>query len=160
MKTSRFSDSQIIAILKQAEGGSPGSQNSAGNTASARYILQMAQQVRWHGCLPDWLDSKNSKTRTDGSRRCMPKSASRQRLFRRPCKKSGEAMLADADGATNRRERRQHPTWPAWHFPFSQTCYRYQAKQSAENVEIADLLIRLTHNQSQLGIRVVLSVSA
>ena len=32
-------------------------------------------------------------------------------------------------------------------FGISQTCYRYQAKQSAENVEIADHLIRLTHNQ-------------
>ena len=36
-------------------------------------------------------------------------------------------------------------------FGISQTCYRYQAKQSAENVEIADLLIRLTHNQRNWG---------
>ena len=28
----------------------------------------------------------------------------------------------------------------------SQACYRYQAKQSAENVEIADHRVRLTHN--------------
>lgn len=32
-------------------------------------------------------------------------------------------------------------------FGISQTCYRYQEKQSAENVVIADHLIRLTHNQ-------------
>ena len=36
-------------------------------------------------------------------------------------------------------------------FGISQTCFRYQAKQSAENVEIADLLIRLTHNQRNWG---------
>ena len=36
-------------------------------------------------------------------------------------------------------------------FSISQTCFRYQAKQSAENVEIADLLIRLTHNQRNWG---------
>jgi putative transposase len=36
-------------------------------------------------------------------------------------------------------------------FCISQTCYRYQAKHSAENVEIADLLIRLTHNQRNWG---------
>ena len=36
-------------------------------------------------------------------------------------------------------------------FCISQTCYRYQAKQSAENVEIADHLIRLTHNQRNWG---------
>lgn len=36
-------------------------------------------------------------------------------------------------------------------FGISQTCFRYQAKQSAENVEIADHLIRLTHNQRNWG---------
>jgi putative transposase len=36
-------------------------------------------------------------------------------------------------------------------FGISQTCYRYQKKQSAENVEIADHLIRLTHNQRNWG---------
>ena len=33
----------------------------------------------------------------------------------------------------------------------SQACYRYQAKQSAENVEIADHLVRLTHHQRNWG---------
>jgi putative transposase len=32
-------------------------------------------------------------------------------------------------------------------FGISQTCYRYQAKRSAENIEIADHLVRLTHRQ-------------
>ena len=36
-------------------------------------------------------------------------------------------------------------------FGISQTCYRYQAKQSAENVEIADHLLGLTHNQRNWG---------
>ena len=36
-------------------------------------------------------------------------------------------------------------------FGISQTCYRYQSKQSAENVEIADHLICLTHNQRNWG---------
>lgn len=35
-------------------------------------------------------------------------------------------------------------------FGISETCYRYQAKLSAENEEIADWLIRLTHNQRVL----------
>ena len=33
----------------------------------------------------------------------------------------------------------------------SESCYRHQAKNSAENEEIADLLIRLTHNQRNWG---------
>jgi len=36
-------------------------------------------------------------------------------------------------------------------FGISQTCYRYQAKLSDENAEIADWLIRLTHNQRNWG---------
>ena len=36
-------------------------------------------------------------------------------------------------------------------FSISETCYRYQAKLSEENELIADLLIRLTHNQKNWG---------
>lgn len=36
-------------------------------------------------------------------------------------------------------------------FAISETCYRYQAKLSSENAEIADWLIRLTHNQRNWG---------
>ena len=36
-------------------------------------------------------------------------------------------------------------------FAISETCYRYQAKLSNENAEIADWLIRLTHNQRNWG---------
>lgn len=36
-------------------------------------------------------------------------------------------------------------------FVISETCYRYQAKLSSENAEIADWLIRLTHNQRNWG---------
>jgi len=36
-------------------------------------------------------------------------------------------------------------------FMISETCYRYEAKGSAENERIADWLIRLTHNQKQWG---------
>lgn len=36
-------------------------------------------------------------------------------------------------------------------FGISETCYRYRAKCSAENAEIADHLIRLTHDQRNWG---------
>lgn len=36
-------------------------------------------------------------------------------------------------------------------FGISETCYRYCAKQSPENAEIADWLIRLTNNQRNWG---------
>ena len=36
-------------------------------------------------------------------------------------------------------------------FSISQTCYRYRARLSTENVLIADWLLRLTHNQRNWG---------
>ena len=45
-------------------------------------------------------------------------------------------------------------------FGISQTCYRYQAKLSSENSEIADWLIRLTANQRNQGFGPCFSVSA
>mgnify|MGYP006406080495 CR=1 FL=1 len=38
-----------------------------------------------------------------------------------------------------------------WLFSISQTCYRYQAKLSDENAQIADWLVRLTYNQKNWG---------
>jgi putative transposase len=36
-------------------------------------------------------------------------------------------------------------------FSVSESCYRYQARLSSENAEIADLLVRLTHNHGNWG---------
>ena len=36
-------------------------------------------------------------------------------------------------------------------FSVSETCYRYQPKLSDENAEVADWLVRLTHNQRNWG---------
>jgi len=36
-------------------------------------------------------------------------------------------------------------------FGVSETCYRYRARHRAENAEIADWLIKLTHNQRNWG---------
>ena len=52
MKTSRYSDSQILAILKQAEAGTP-VPAMPGTRHEQRDILQVACQVRRDGCLTD-----------------------------------------------------------------------------------------------------------
>jgi len=48
-------------------------------------------------------------------------------------------------------EKRVSIRLACWMFSISETCYRYQAKLSSENAEIADWLIRLTHNQRNWG---------
>ena len=51
MKTSRFSDSQILAILKQAEGGLPVPELRREHRHERRYVLQVASQIWRHGRL-------------------------------------------------------------------------------------------------------------
>jgi len=69
MKTSRYTEAQIIAILRQAEGGVPvaklcrehGMMPLPGNGLFSnhereRLLLQMAGEVWRHGCVPDQPD--------------------------------------------------------------------------------------------------------
>jgi hypothetical protein len=51
-KKSRFSKSQIIAILKQAETGTPVPELGR-DMDECRVVLQVAQPVRRHGCVHD-----------------------------------------------------------------------------------------------------------
>lgn len=48
-------------------------------------------------------------------------------------------------------EKRVSIRLACWMFSISETCYRYQPKLSSENAEIADWLVRLTHNQRNWG---------
>ncbi len=70
MKTSRYTEPQILAILRQAEGGMPvaelcrvhGMMPLPGNGLSSnhereRVLLQMAGEVGWHGCVDDHPDA-------------------------------------------------------------------------------------------------------
>ena len=57
MKNGRFSDAQIMAVLKQAEGGVPRARNEQ------REFLQMAGQVWRHGCVLDFRDEGYGENR-------------------------------------------------------------------------------------------------
>lgn len=62
----------------------------------------------------------------------------------RPSQRREMAQAAVTDGRTTIRHACDT-------FAVSQTCYRYQPRLSAENEQIADWLIRLTHNQRNWG---------
>jgi hypothetical protein len=53
MKDGRLSDAQIMAVLKQAEGGTPVSELGQEHGMSSASFLQMAGQVWRHGCVLD-----------------------------------------------------------------------------------------------------------
>ncbi|MGY0474239.1 transposase [Klebsiella pneumoniae subsp. pneumoniae] len=74
MKTSRFSDAQIIAILKQAESGSPVPELCREHGISSATFYKWLQ-IRWHGCLSHGAPQKSWKRKIVALRRCMPRSA-------------------------------------------------------------------------------------
>jgi len=51
MKKSRYTDNQILAILKQAEVGTPVPELCREHGMSSCSILQMPSQIRRYGCL-------------------------------------------------------------------------------------------------------------
>jgi len=74
MKTSRYTEAQILAILRQAEGGVPvaelcrehGMMPLPGNGLSSnhereRVVLQMAGEVWRHGCVLDQPDEVHGR---------------------------------------------------------------------------------------------------
>ena len=72
MKQSRYTDSQILAILKQAEAGTP-----------------VTELCREHGMSNASFYSK----------KCTPRKSSNAKLLGRQSKKSGEAISTKRDGA-------------------------------------------------------------
>ncbi len=56
MKTSRLSEPQILAILRQAEGGVPVPELCREHGMSTASFLQMAIQIRRHGRVDDQPD--------------------------------------------------------------------------------------------------------
>jgi len=79
MKTSRFTDSQIIAILKQAEAGSPVPE------LCREHSISNATFYKWRSKFGGMDASlmarmKELEEETGASRKCMSKSASRPAL--------------------------------------------------------------------------------
>jgi putative transposase len=145
MKNSRYSDSQILAILKQAEAGTPVP------ALCREHGMSSASFYKWRAKFGgmDASMMNRMKELEDENRRLkesMQGSASRRRWSRRrwqkvvkPSRRCEMAQHAVAD-----RGLSIHMACAA--FSISETCYRYQPRLSDENAEIADRLIRLTHN--------------
>lgn len=110
MQKSRFPDSQIIAVLKQAKAGTPVPELCREHGISSATFLQVALHIRWQGRFHD------SRMRRAGGREptpeedvCRVADEGRDRQGS-DGKKSGEAISAErwADGQL--KPRRQHST--------------------------------------------------
>ncbi|GEM_PF-21943 len=153
MKASRFSDSQIIAVLKQAEVGTPVPELCREHGISSATFYKW--RSRFGGMAPSLMSQL--KELKDENRRLkemyaesqlsadldLLKEAMAKKMARRS-QRRGMARWAVEDGRTS-----------IWHacltFEVSQTCYRYQAKAREENARIADWLVRLTTTYRDWG---------
>ncbi len=154
MKTSRYTESQIIAILRKAEGGVP-----------------VAELCREHGMMPLPGDASFYKWRAkyggmDASLISQMKSMEEENrrlkrmyadlsmqadLLKEALGKSDSAVSTPRDGRGAVARRGASIALACRAFGVSETCYRYGPKLKAENEEIADLLVRLTDARKTWG---------
>ncbi|MCK1785061.1 IS3 family transposase [Pseudomonas sp. TNT11] len=151
MKRSRFSDSQIMAILKQAEAGSPVPE------LCREHGISSATFYKWRTKFGGMDASLMARLRElEDENRRLKKMYAEERLKAEIIQ---EAMGKKVVKPSRRREMAQEAVrsgrcsikLACLAFGVSITCYRYQSRLSPENAEIADHLIRLTHNQRNWG---------
>ncbi|WP_156092915.1 IS3 family transposase [Laribacter hongkongensis] len=151
MKTSRFSDSQIIAVLKQAEGGKPVPE------LCREHGISSATFYKWRAKFGGMdaslmarlkeLEAENVRLKKMHAEERLKAEIVKEALGKKVVKPSRRREMAHR--AVQRRGTSIRVACRA--FGISETCYRYQVKCSAENAGIADHLVRLTHNQCNWG---------
>ena len=101
MKTSKFTDSQIMSILKQAESGTPVA------TLCREHGMSNATFYKWrakYGGMDASLIARLKELEAENAK--LKKMYAEERLklksFRKLCQKSGKAILSSADGTTSR----------------------------------------------------------
>lgn len=143
MKTSKFTDCQIMTILKQAEAGTPVPE------LCREHGMSSATFYKWRakfGGMDASLMARLKELEAENAR--LKKMYAEERL------KAEIIQEAMAQHAVANRNVTIRMACAA--FCISQTCYRYQPVNDDENAQIADLLIDLT----ELGVWPVFSLPA
>ncbi|ULG69568.1 IS3 family transposase [Marinobacterium sediminicola] len=151
MKKSRYTDSQIMAILKQAEAGTPVPE------LCREHGMSSATFYKWrakYGGMDASLMAR-LKELEDENRR-LKKMYAEERLKAEiiqeaPAKKVVKPSRRKEMAQTYVASRGVSIRLACAAFGISESCYRYQPKLSSENAEIADWLIRLTEQDSDWG---------
>jgi len=93
MKKSRFTDSQIMSILKLAEAGTPVAELCRENGMSNASFYKCRSRF---GGMDTSMMTRLKELEEENRRlkKCMLKSVSRPKLFRKPWQKSGEAIAS------------------------------------------------------------------
>lgn len=151
MKKSRFTDGQILAILKQAEAG------VAVPDLCREHGISSATFYKWRANFGGMDASLTARLKElEEENRRLKKMYAEERLKAEIVE---EVLEKNVVKPSRRREmameavrRRRIPIRLACvAFGISEACYRYRPKLAIENEEIADHLLRLTHNQRNWG---------
>ncbi|ERJ17443.1 ISSod2 transposase TnpA ISSod2 protein [Salinisphaera shabanensis E1L3A] len=150
MKTSRNTDSQILAILKQAEAGTLVSQLCREHGMSSatfykwrsKYGGMDASLMARMKDLEDenrrlkkmYAEERQGRDRAGGARKKMVRPSRRREMAQRSVSERGISVRLACLA-----------------FSISPSCYRYQPTLSDKNAEIAGWLVRLTDNQRNWG---------
>ncbi|MBG5913900.1 IS3 family transposase, partial [Providencia stuartii] len=151
MKKARFTDSQIITILKQAEAGTPVSE------LCREHGMSNASFYKWRSRFGGMDASMMTRLKElEEENRRLKKMYAEERLKAEIIQ---EAMGKKVVKPSHRKRMAQEAVkirnisvrFACQLFVVSESCYRYQAKLSKENEAIADWLIRITDSQRNWG---------
>lgn len=151
MKKSRFTDSQIIAVFKQAEAGTPLPElcREHGISSATFYKwrskfggMEVSMVARMKELEEENRRLKKMYAEAQLSTDLLKEALSKKMV--RPSQRRETARTAVEGGRTSIRHACQT-------FEVSETCYRYQAKACEENAPIADWLVRLTTTYRDWG---------
>ncbi|MBK6598192.1 MAG: IS3 family transposase [Proteobacteria bacterium] len=151
MKKSKFKDSQIIGYIKRAEAGEPVASicREAGISSATFYKWRSkygGMDVSMMSRVKE-LEEENRRLKKMYAEAQMDSAILKEALNKKMVRPSQRREMATwAVSAKGRSIRRACEL-----FAVSQTCYRYKAKLSCQNEQIADWLVRLTHNQRNWG---------
>ncbi|HEX2652865.1 MAG TPA: IS3 family transposase [Xanthobacteraceae bacterium] len=151
MKKSKFKDSQIIGYLKRVEAGEPVASicREAGISTAAFYKWRSkygGMDVSMMARVKE-LEEENRRLKKMYAESQMDAAILKEALNKKMVRPSSRREMATwAVKSKGRSIRRACEL-----FGVSQTCYRYKAKLSSQNEQIADWLVRLTHNQRNWG---------
>jgi putative transposase len=143
MRRLEYSDSQIMAILKQNE------QGLLVQDLCREHGMSNAQFYNWRskfGGMDTSMIKRLKELEAENTRlkKCTLKSVSKQISVKRPSRESSNAIKTTWGGKELVNTRRFSIRLACACVNISDSGYRYQAKHSTENALIADWLLRLT----------------